>query len=854
MKQSGFLTAQSSTVTFVHLSAKQFILSSKDIYSSLRTHRLLYTRSIEVLSKTLRRNIYDMTDIGCRVDDLQKDRIDPLAGVVYPCVYWFRHLQMLIRSNDCRMRDEETLQHFIEDKYIYWIEALIWLRAFSYGVSGMNDLKLLLAQNNGSREVECGLASIRALIHDALCFIMFCLYIDELPLQVYTSALFFSPSASLIRTLFSFEIPSWLTSERPLMNSWSNRGMTYSLPMGSSQSFSLCHGGEKLAIVTDSYVQIRSAKTDALELQIDESLFAAAAFVQDSHHLLTLQKGSGRVIVYDWSTGFRIREMAMDISTSVPAFGPGCMTYGATGGLVVHSHGKCLNCRDCKSGDLLYFLNFPTEIEELKFSHEESKLVVGTAGHIYLCVASTGEILLGIGKLDISNLQKLRMAFTPDSHEIFLAHGRHVSILDLETQSKRQIITAPLDIISFHITDHYLFLKLDDDSIILTDLDGANYHAVTDGLGIYQASSEYVNTYQPTVFTNSLWLISLECYQLIFYDIEEVLGCEKGVSEKCSPINTFAVSPDGEHLATSYTSSTIQISRKDLEPIVLKSDFQAVFLSFSYDQHLAVCGKHGKIAIWDIAGTPILLSSFREFDPGWDVDIFRVEFSPQGQYATYRGTSVTIHDRQARTNLDLGDHRAVNVKFSGQHSLAMLMKERPTRPHSSMIRIWNIENGAHLVYTTGEHPFYQMSFSIDGDLFAYMPFYSLSAKPARVEVRETESWSVVDTVELPSEKASDLWYSNNMKQFRTPARLTHPDTSCTELFVRGTSVYIGDEFILRLPAEYGIESFEIRGESLIYPVMGGQVRRIEINAEKAIKDLRFSGSSDGSMRSQSRII
>ena len=850
MKQSGFLTAQSSMVTFVHLSAKQFILSSKDIYSSLRTHRLLYTRSIEVLSKTLRRNIYDMTDIGCRVDDLQKDRIDPLAGVVYPCVYWFRHLQMLIRSNDCRMRDEETLQHFIEDKYIYWIEALIWLRAFSYGVSGMNDLKLLLAQNNGSRDVECGLASIRALIHDALRFIMFCLYIDELPLQVYTSALFFSPSASLIRTLFSFEIPSWLTSERPLMTSWSNRGMTYSLPMGSSQSFSLYHGGEKLAIVTDSYVQIRSAKTGALELQIDESLFAAAAFVQDSHHLLTLQKDSGKVIVYDCSTGSRIREMAMDISLSVPAFGPGCMTYGATGGLVVHSYGTCLNCRDCKSGDLLYILNFPTEIEELKFSHEESKLVVGTVGHIYLCIASTGEILLGIGKWDISVLQKLSIAFTPDSHEIFLPHGRHVSILDLETQSKRQIITAPLDIISFHITDHYLFLKLDDDSIILTDLDGVNYHAVTDGLGTCQASSRYVNTYQPTLFTNSLWLISLECYQLIFYDIEEVLDFEKAASNKYPPINTFAISPDGEHVAKSYTDSTIQISRKDLEPQVLKSDFQAVFLSFSYDQRLAVCGEYGKIAIWDIAGIPILLSSLREFDRRRDASEFLVEFSPQGQYATYGGTLVTVHDGQVRTNLRLDDHQVVSVRFSGQHSLAISMKKIGYQ--SYLIRIWNIENSPYLVYTTWSYTFHGMSFSVDGDLFAYTTFPGLGAKPVFVEVRETKSWSRVDLVQMTSDTIPDLWYSNNMKQFRTPARLIHPDTSCTELLVRGTSVYVGNKFILRLPAEYGSEKFRIRGESLIYQITGGQVRRFEINAEKAIKDLRFSGPSDGSIRTQGR--
>ena len=832
IKQSGFLTVQSSRVTFVHLSAKEFLLTCKMVACVSETHRLLYTRCIEVLCKTLRRNICDMTRVDCHIDDLQRNGSDLLASIAYPCVYWSQHLITMITFDELRGEDEILLEYFIKSKYIYWIEALIWLRVFSHGVSELISLKVLLLRNIAPRDAIPGARNTRALIREALCFIMFCSYIAELPLQVYTSALFFSPTSSLIRTLFNFEMPSWLTSEQPPMSSWSIRSMTYDLPRKIYQHYSIYHGGEKLAIVTDDCIQVRSARTGTLELQIDGSLFGAAAFSKDDQHLLTVEHGSGKVIIYDYSTGFCIKEIVMDVSVGVSIF-PSRMAYGATSRFVVHSCGKRLNSHDCESGDLLYFLQFSEVVEELNLSHDESKLVVGTYLHIYLCVALTGDILWSIKKQNYWVTRWLGMIFTPDDNGIAFVYGKYLRIFDIETQSTHHVITAAVDITSIHIKDHHLFLELYDNSIVLADLYGGNYRTITDDWGANEASTYYYRHSRQTIVTSSLWLISLQFRQIIFYDIEEVLDRERAIYEKSSPINTFGISPDGKHLAKAYTNSTIQISRKDHEPMVLISDFQAVFLSFSYDHRLAVCGKRGKIAIWDISSNPKLLSFFEDSVPLRHTTVVLVEFSPQGQYVTYGGRLVTLHDGQARTDLDLGEYLATSAKFSGKHSLAVSMNGKFFNP--SLIRIWNIENGPHLLHSIEGHELSSMSFSVNSDLFAHL-VSSFTPGTLCLEVRETELWGVVDKVEMPSQNFPDLWYSSGMKQFRTFGQLIHPDPSCTELFVRGTSVYIGNEFVLRLPVEYGSARLKIHGESLIYLLFDKQIRRIEINVKRAIED------------------
>ena len=64
---------------------------------------------------------------------------------------------------------------------------------------------------------------LRALMHDARRFILSYRSIIELaPLQVYNSALIFSPAKSLIRNLFLNQFPTWIKSLPVVEEDWNH--------------------------------------------------------------------------------------------------------------------------------------------------------------------------------------------------------------------------------------------------------------------------------------------------------------------------------------------------------------------------------------------------------------------------------------------------------------------------------------------------------------------------------------------------------------------------------------------------------------------------------------------------------
>jgi len=87
-----FLTLRDDTVYFVHQSAKDFLLekaSNKVFpYGNELVHQDVFSKSLAVLHKTLRRNMYKLQEPGCSVENVKPPILDPLAVSWYPCVYW----------------------------------------------------------------------------------------------------------------------------------------------------------------------------------------------------------------------------------------------------------------------------------------------------------------------------------------------------------------------------------------------------------------------------------------------------------------------------------------------------------------------------------------------------------------------------------------------------------------------------------------------------------------------------------------------------------------------------------------------------------------------------------------------
>jgi hypothetical protein len=150
-----FLTLRENTIHFVHQSAKDFLLektSDKIFVSGVRDmHYTIFSRSLEVMSKTLRRDIYDLHAAGFPVDKVKQPDPDPLATVDYSCVHWIDHLYDSNSSKSGKHKDDVqdggAVDKFLREKYLYWLEALSLLRNMSKGILSMNKLESLLQVN-----------------------------------------------------------------------------------------------------------------------------------------------------------------------------------------------------------------------------------------------------------------------------------------------------------------------------------------------------------------------------------------------------------------------------------------------------------------------------------------------------------------------------------------------------------------------------------------------------------------------------------------------------------------------------------------------------------------------------------
>jgi hypothetical protein len=93
-----FLALRERIISFVHQSAKDFLFQqarSENVPNPIGlVHHNVCTRSLTLLMKTLRRDIYELGDPGSSIDEVNPPHSsDPLIAIRYSCVYWIEHLQ-----------------------------------------------------------------------------------------------------------------------------------------------------------------------------------------------------------------------------------------------------------------------------------------------------------------------------------------------------------------------------------------------------------------------------------------------------------------------------------------------------------------------------------------------------------------------------------------------------------------------------------------------------------------------------------------------------------------------------------------------------------------------------------------
>jgi hypothetical protein len=148
------LTLRDRTIAFVHQSAKDYLVNnaSNEIYPLKKehVHYTIFLQSLQVMSRTLRHDIYNLAAPGFPIHQVKQPIPDPLSLVRYSCVYWINHLidYKLTTSN---LQDGERIEKFLQNAYLYWLEALSLSGSITEGIISIIKLKTLLHVTNFHR-------------------------------------------------------------------------------------------------------------------------------------------------------------------------------------------------------------------------------------------------------------------------------------------------------------------------------------------------------------------------------------------------------------------------------------------------------------------------------------------------------------------------------------------------------------------------------------------------------------------------------------------------------------------------------------------------------------------------------
>lgn len=148
---ASFLTIQEDHVYVIHQSARDFLLEQAGsiVFPSGagEVHEHILSRSIEVMSRTLQRDIYRLDASGYPIKRVQQPDPDPLAAPRYSCIYWVDHLCDWSSSSSAHNKDilqgGGIVESFLRKKYVYWLEALSLCKSMSKGIVSMAKLEAL---------------------------------------------------------------------------------------------------------------------------------------------------------------------------------------------------------------------------------------------------------------------------------------------------------------------------------------------------------------------------------------------------------------------------------------------------------------------------------------------------------------------------------------------------------------------------------------------------------------------------------------------------------------------------------------------------------------------------------------
>ncbi|UKZ79946.1 hypothetical protein TrVFT333_007709 [Trichoderma virens FT-333] len=435
-----FLTVRENHIYFIHQSAKEYLVSDLSSQAIISPHGMngirynMVSNSLSAMENTLREDIYGLENPGILAEDIRPQSPNPLDHFLYSCINWVAHLVEIYSSTDDQslldsLVDEEEILRFLKKHFLHWLEALALTRNISTNITHVQRLCEFLKQRSATDE-------LRKFIYDATRFMQCHVHcLGNAPMQIYSSALLFSPTQSLVRTHFSGEL-SWIkhVSKSVKESNWSPRLLT--IENGGPEA--ICSSGTNLLVLHSSSknVEIWDMATGKMVHTLSHpKVVHHAVFSSDSNCVLTLS----------WDRFYR-----WNVNSGTVIQNVGICDFVDDRNYAVSNDGKFIaSCRyygmDDDSGVQIYHVVEQTKLELphtgeagsmnlLNWSNNSRFLSVSTEHYTRIWEMPTGNEKLKV----LNHDGKIRRvpSFSGDSKLIAFSVGQEFEIWSLETEER----------------------------------------------------------------------------------------------------------------------------------------------------------------------------------------------------------------------------------------------------------------------------------------------------------------------------------------------------------------------------------------------------------------------------------
>ncbi|THW39287.1 hypothetical protein D6D21_07358 [Aureobasidium pullulans] len=250
-----------SPITLLHETFREFVSDQrrcKDVHLAVDTkiaHRRTFNDCLHVLSAHLKQDLCDLKDPGIAVDDPRVDSVKLSDGlplhVQYAVCHWTSHLD----RGGIDAADLCAIDTFLHKHLLHWVEAMSWLKKYAEAVESISKLYELLKLGTDFK-LFCWDARKFMISNGSV--------IARNPLQIYCSALIFSPKNSLVCQASSKERSSWLSEYRSPHEQWDQcilKIPTSRTALGVQSLIAFSPDSSKIAYISDDGVEIWSVKS-----------------------------------------------------------------------------------------------------------------------------------------------------------------------------------------------------------------------------------------------------------------------------------------------------------------------------------------------------------------------------------------------------------------------------------------------------------------------------------------------------------------------------------------------------------------------------------------------------------------